>query len=171
MSLSKDIHQRDYHSEYHKAILNILYTHNYLVTNMAGLFREFDITRQQYNVLRILRGQYPGHASINLIKDRMLDKMSDTSRIVERLRIKGLISRTDNMRDKRSVEIRITTAGLSLLEKMDQPVNGFERFLSNLSLEETRALNLLLDKLRGSDYEAADEESTAIEAFSQTEKF
>lgn len=171
MSLSKDIHQRDYHSEYHKAILNILYTHNYLVTNMAGLFREFDITRQQYNVLRILRGQYPGHASINLIKDRMLDKMSDTSRIVERLRIKGLISRTDNMRDKRSVEIRITTAGLSLLEKMDQPVNGFERFLSNLSLEETRALNLLLDKLRGSDYEAADEERTAIEAFSQTEKF
>jgi DNA-binding MarR family transcriptional regulator len=171
MSLSKDIHQSEYHSEHHKAILNILYTHNYLVTSMSDLFKEYDLTRQQFNVLRILRGQHPGHASINLIKDRMLDKMSDTSRIVERLRLKGLISRTDCLKDKRSVEIRITDSGLELLRKMDPRINDFERLLHNLSEEETRTLNALLDKLRGSESDAAFDENLNLEVFNQPEKF
>jgi DNA-binding MarR family transcriptional regulator len=170
MSLSKDIQQRDYHSEYHKAILNILYTHTYLVTNMSDVFKLFDITRQQYNVLRILRGQYPGCASINVIKDRMLDKMSDTSRIVERLRLKGLISRTDCQKDKRSVEIRISHSGLELLEKMDPQVTGIEQLLHNLSEDETRELNRLLDKLRGSDADHEDE-NDGVEVFNQQQKF
>jgi DNA-binding MarR family transcriptional regulator len=171
MSLSKDIKQSEYHSEYHKAILNILYTHNFLVTHMTDVFKEFDITRQQYNVLRILRGQYPGHASINLIKDRMLDKMSDTSRIVERLRLKGFISRTDCLKDKRSVEIRISQSGLELLEKMDPKVNGLERLLQSLSIEETKVLNTLLDKLRGSETDFTEEENLSLEVFNQPEKF
>jgi DNA-binding MarR family transcriptional regulator len=171
MSLSQDIQQREYHSEYHKAILNILYTHNYLVTHMTELFKEYDITRQQYNVLRILRGQYPGHASVNLIKDRMLDKMSDTSRIVERLRVKGFISRTDCLKDKRSVEIRITHSGLELLDKMQPRVNDLEKLLQNLSISETRDLNMLLDKLRGSDTELVEDENETLEVVSQAEKF
>lgn len=158
MSLSEDIQQKEYHNEYHKAILNILYTHNYLVTNMADLFKEFDITRQQYNVLRILRGQYPGYASINIIKDRMLDKMSDTSRIVERLRLKGFISRSHCEKDKRSVEIRITHKGLELLKTMHPQVVAFEKLMYNLSEAETCELNVLLDKLRGSITEILVEE-------------
>jgi DNA-binding MarR family transcriptional regulator len=170
MSLSNDIQQKEFRSEYQKAILNIWYTHNYIITNMNDVFKDYDITRQQYNVLRILRGQYPGHASINLIKDRMLDKMSDTSRIVERLRIKELISRTDCKNDKRSVEIRITPTGLELLERMQANVDKFENLLNTLSLEETQQLNRLLDKLRGSEMED-EEENQTLELISQPEKF
>lgn len=156
MSLSKEIKQKDFRSEYQKAILNILYTHNYLVTHMTEAFKDFDITRQQYNVLRILRGQYPNPASINLIKDRMLDKMSDTSRIVERLRIKGLIARADSKNDKRSVEITITHLGLELLDKMEGPVDNLESLLHGITEDETRQLNMLLDKMRGSELDSED---------------
>jgi DNA-binding MarR family transcriptional regulator len=170
MSLSKDIHQREFRNEYQKAIINIMYTHNHLVGSMTDVFKGYDVTRQQYNVLRILRGQYPNHASVNLIKDRMLDKMSDTSRIVERLRLKGLITRADCQSDKRSVEIRITPAGLELLDTMERPVEQLERLLYNLSLEETHLLNSLLDKLRSSITENLVEEPEA-ELLHQQEKF
>jgi len=170
MSLNKDIQQTEFRSEYQKAIVNILYTHNYLVANMTDVFKEFDITRQQYNVLRILRGQYPGHASVNLIKDRMLDKMSDTSRIVERLRLKGLITRTDCINDKRSVEIRISEAGLDLLDRMEGPVDQLEKSLHGLTEGETILLNSLLDKLRTGVVENLLEEPVH-ELLHQPEKF
>jgi DNA-binding MarR family transcriptional regulator len=170
MPLSKDIQQREFRNEYQKAIINILYTHNYLVTHMTDVFKDFDITRQQYNVLRILRGQHPGHASVNLIKERMLDKMSDTSRIVERLRLKGLVSRADCMSDKRSVEISITEDGLSLLDRMQGPVDDMEKLLHNLSPKETEQLNFLLDKLRDSQTENLMEEHEEA-LFNQPEKF
>src|SRR5215213_3289878 len=117
MSLENDIQQKSFRSEYQKAIINILHTQNYLVGIMTDVFKQFDITRQQYNVLRILRGQFPEPASINLIKERMLEKMSDSSRIVERLRLKGLIQRAGGKTDKRSVEVTITQDGLDLLKK------------------------------------------------------
>jgi DNA-binding MarR family transcriptional regulator len=170
MSLSKEIHQTEFRSEYQKAIINILYTHNYLVSHMSDVFKDFDITRQQFNVLRILRGQYPGHASINLIKDRMLDKMSDSSRIVERLRLKGLINRADCQSDKRSVEIRITEAGLELLDRMEEPVNELEKTLHGLSLQDTILLNSLLDKLRENPLLSLVEEPVE-ELVHQQEKF
>src|SRR5689334_21584842 len=122
MSLEKDIHRKEFRNEYHKATLNIIVTHNYIVGKMNDMFKDFDMTRQQYNVLRILRGQHPGHASVNLIKDRMLDKMSDASRIVERLRIKDLIKREDCKNDKRAVEVTITEKGLQLLDVMENEV-------------------------------------------------
>jgi DNA-binding MarR family transcriptional regulator len=171
MSLSKDIHQSEFRSEYQKAIINIMYTHNHLISYMSDVFKGYDITRQQYNVLRILRGQFPGHASVNLIKDRMLDKMSDTSRIVERLRLKGLITRADCLSDKRSVEIRITSAGLELLDRMERPVADLEILLHNLSYDETRQLNGLLDKLRGSGNTEILVAEPEIELLSQQEKF
>jgi DNA-binding MarR family transcriptional regulator len=171
MSLSKDIQQKEFRSEYQKAMLNILYTHNHLITKMTDVFKEYDITRQQFNVLRILRGQYPGHASVNLIKDRMLDKMSDTSRIVERLRIKGFISRTDCEKDKRSVEIRITDAGLELLDRMEPEVVSLEKLLHNLTPEEARQLNDLLDKIRGGEKDNSEEEYESMELANQPEKF
>jgi DNA-binding MarR family transcriptional regulator len=148
MSLENDIQQREFRSESQKAILNILYTCYFVQDRMNTLFKKFDITRQQYNVLRILRGQYPGHASVNLIRDRMLDKMSDASRIVERLRLKELITRKSAEKDKRAVEVTITEAGLRLLDEMQESVDEFESLLNNLSEEETRQLNALLDKIR-----------------------
>src|SRR5687768_183537 len=133
MSLSKDIQQREFRTEYQKAIINIMYTHNHIVSYMSDVFKGYDITRQQYNVLRILRGQYPGHASVNVIKDRMLDKMSDTSRIVERLRLKGLINREDCKNDKRAVEVTITQKGLQLLDVMDKHVAKMDTLFYNLT--------------------------------------
>jgi DNA-binding MarR family transcriptional regulator len=147
MSLENDLQQK-FRSESQKATLNILYTCYFLQDQQNNVFKKFDITRQQYNVLRILRGQYPGHASVNLIRDRMLDKMSDASRIVERLRIKDLVVRKSAERDKRAVEVTITEAGLKLLDEMQDAVDEFDALLSNLTEEETRQLNTLLDKIR-----------------------
>lgn len=148
MSLENDIQQSEFRSESQKAILNILFTCYFIQDQMNTLFKKYDITRQQYNVLRILRGQYPGHASVNLVRDRMLDKMSDASRIVERLRLKDLVTRKSAEKDKRAVEVTITEAGLKLLEEMQSSVDEFERLLDNLSEQETRQLNGLLDKIR-----------------------
>ncbi|HEY9049438.1 MAG TPA: MarR family transcriptional regulator [Ohtaekwangia sp.] len=151
MSLEQDIYQEDFRNEFQKALLNMVFTNYHVVDKMNVVFKKHDITRQQYNVLRILKGQLPGHASINLIKDRMLDKMSDASRIVERLRIKGLVTRDFCEKDKRSVEVRITQTGLTILDRMQPEVEGFEHILHNLTEEETHQLNYLLDKIRGSD--------------------
>ena len=148
MSLEKDIRQREFRNEYHKALLNIIYTNNHIVSSLAEVFKAYGLTRQQYNVLRILKGQLPNSASINLIKERMLDKMSDTSRMVERLRIKGLIARKGNEKDKRAVEVTITDAGLKLLDKMEPQVSEADSVLSNLTGEEATQLNNLLDKIR-----------------------
>lgn len=149
MGLAEDIKQTKYISERQKALLNIIYTYNTLINEMNAYFKEHDITRQQYNVLRILRGQSPKPASINLLKERMLDKMSDTSRIVKRLEIKGLVKREECDEDRRAVEISITKQGLKLLDDTDSTVNGFEHLLDKLSDEDARNLNDLLDKIRG----------------------
>ena len=147
MSLENELQQK-FRNEPQKAILNILYTSYFIQDRMNTLFKEYDITRQQYNVLRILRGQHPGHASVNLIRERMLDKMSDASRIVERLRLKGMVVRKGAEKDKRAVEVTITESGLQLLREMEQPVEEFDSLLRNLSQDETRQLNTLLDKVR-----------------------
>ena len=117
---------------------------------MNDLFKKHDVTRQQYNVLRILRGQLPGSASVNLIRDRMLDKMSDASRIVERLRIRDFVTREYSENDKRRVDVKITDKGIELLALMQTEVDCFDDLVSSLSEDETRQLNALLDKLRTS---------------------
>lgn len=148
MSLENDIAQSEFRNEYHKALINLLYTNNFVVDNMNRAFKDYDITRQQYNVLRILRGKAPEPVTINHIKERMIDRMSDASRIVERLRLKGLIERKQNIDDRRAVEVYITQEGLSLLDKLAAVAEGFENFFSPLSSEEAATLNALLDKVR-----------------------
>ena len=148
MSLEKEIHQKEFKNDYQRAIINIIYTHNCLVDKMSMVFEEFDLTLQQYNVLRILKGQYPKACSINLIKERMMNKMSDASRIAERLQQKGLIARSTCNHDKRATDVNITIKGLQLLEKMEHRVDQFEVFLHNLTASEVRQLNTLLDKSR-----------------------
>ena len=149
MSLEKDLKQKTFTSDYQKALINILYTHNFLINKINHFFKDHQITRQQYNVLRILRGQLPNPATINLLKDRMLDKMSDASRIVERLRNKQLITREINFADKRSVSLRISKKGLDLLNKTDADVQKFDELLKALDSKEIKLLNKLLDKIRG----------------------
>ena len=155
MSLENELKQK-FRNEPQKAILNILYTSYFIQDRMNTLFKQYDITRQQYNVLRILRGQHPGHASVNLIRDRMLDKMSDASRIVERLRLKGMVVRKNAEKDKRAVEVTITESGLQLLQQMERPIEDFDSLLHNLSMEETRQLNTLLDKIREGQAQSED---------------
>ena len=122
MSLEQDIQQKTFRSDYQKALLNILFTSNYLIAIVNDFFKPYDITRQQYNVMRIVKGQLPKAASIQLIRDRMLDKMSDASRIVERLRLKNMVKREISPDDKRIVHITITEEGIRLLESIEMHV-------------------------------------------------
>lgn len=131
-----------------KALINIFYTYYFLVDKMNIKFKQYDITRQQFNVLRILQDHQPNYASVNLIKARMLDKMSDVSRIVERLRIKGLVLRQSAEKDRRSVEVIITEKGLRLLDIMNPEVSNLGQLLTNLTPEEATVLNKMLDKIR-----------------------
>jgi DNA-binding MarR family transcriptional regulator len=148
MSLEQEIRQREFKNEYHKAIVNLMFTTNHLVDRMSQVFNDYDITLPQYNVLRIVRGQHPHPCSINLIRERMLNKMSDASRIVERLTLKGLLQRCTSSVDKRSTEVSITPEGLRLLEQLTEPVDEFEAYLRHLSPHEIKALNQMLDKIR-----------------------
>ena len=149
MSLEQDIQQKTFRSDYQKALLNILFTGNYLITIVNDFFKPYRITRQQYNVMRIIKGQSPKAASIQLIRDRMLDKMSDASRIVERLRLKNMVKREISQDDKRIVNVSITEEGIKLLESIEIRVEEMEKSIKNLSLEEAAQLNNLLDKIRG----------------------
>jgi len=151
MSPSKDILLSDSRNDHQKALNNIFYTYYYLVDKINDQFKKYDITRQQFNVLCILKVLQPEYASVNLIKARMLDKMSDVSRIVERLRLKGLVLRQSAEKDKRSVEVIITPKGLTLLDSIDPELDLLGKLVGNLTPEETTLLNKMLDKIRMSE--------------------
>jgi uncharacterized lipoprotein YddW (UPF0748 family)/DNA-binding MarR family transcriptional regulator len=147
MSLENEINQRKFRTEYQKARINIIYTYNWLSEKINTIFEEWDITPRQFNILRILRGEGRPLSTLQ-IRQRMLDRMSDTSRIVDRLLKKGLVKKTPNAEDRRLVDIVITTKGMRLLEKIDPWEDTADKIMGSLSEEETRALNKLLDKLR-----------------------
>jgi len=149
MKLEEEITQKHFRNEYHKAAVNMVYTFNWLNNQNTSILKPLGITPQQFNILRILRGQYPKPATIKLIKERMLDKMSDASRIVEKLRIKEFVERNICSHDRRNVDVCITQKGLDLLERIDKLDDEIDRKLSSLSYEEITQLNNLLDKLRG----------------------
>jgi DNA-binding MarR family transcriptional regulator len=146
MSIEK--HHLDARNDQQRALVNIFHTYYYIVNLMNDTFKKYDITRQQYNVLNILKEQQPKAASVNLIKARMLDKMSDVSRIVERLRLKGLVVRQSALKDKRAVDVTITTKGIEFLTTIDPEITRLSDSVSNLTAEETVALNNMLDKIR-----------------------
>lgn len=138
-----------YESAFHEVLVNVSFTNNWINDKIKQAVSPYDITSQQFNVLRILRGQYPNPSTINLIKSRMLDKMCDASRIVDRLVQKDLIVKKINAVDKRAVDILINEKGNSLLKKMDGEVSLSAILNSNLDKEEAEQLNKLLDKARG----------------------
>ena len=147
MALEHEINQRKFRNEYQKAILNILYTNNWLTEKIDIIFDKWDITPRQFNILRILRGEGKPLSTLQ-IRQRMLDKMSDTSRIVDRLVRKGMVRKTPNEEDRRLVDVIITPRGKKLLEKIDPLENEMDKVMSQLSESETSTLNQLLDKLR-----------------------
>ncbi|MCX6169009.1 MAG: MarR family transcriptional regulator [Ignavibacteriales bacterium] len=149
MKLEKEIKQSKFRNEYHKLAVNVIYTYGWLMNSQSKLFTKYKITSNQFNILRILRGQYPNPATINLLKERMLDKMSDASRLVERLRIKGFVKRNLSLDDRRCVDVIITEDGLKLLLEMDKLNEKYDSLFKNLSVSESKKLNELLDKLRG----------------------
>lgn len=149
MQIGEEIQSDKFEDNYHKAVINITYTYGWLSNTFRCRFERHNLTQQQFNVLRILRGQYPNPATINMIKERMLDKMSDASRIVDRLIQKGLVSRCTNNKDRRAVDIRISEAGLEVLSKMDEEFKTKDMLKNNLTEEEAGKLSDLLDKLRG----------------------
>lgn len=149
MRLEEEIKQKKFKSEHHKLMVNLIYTTNWLMSIHGPLMKQYGLTVQQYNILRILRGQYPNPCTVNLLKERMLDKMSDASRLVDRLLEKGLLERRTCENDRRRVDITITPAGLDLLKKVDEDENKLYTRMNMLSEEEASLVNDLLDKLRG----------------------
>ncbi|GJQ33822.1 MAG: MarR family transcriptional regulator [Ignavibacteriaceae bacterium] len=149
MRLEEEIKQKKFKSEHHKLMVNLIYTTNWLMSIHGPLMKQYGLTVQQYNILRILRGQYPNPCTVNLLKERMLDKMSDASRLVDRLLEKSLLERRTCENDRRRVDISITAAGLDLLKKVDEDENKLYARMNMLSEEEASLVNDLLDKLRG----------------------
>lgn len=148
MKLEDAIKQEKFRNEHHKLVVNIIYTAHWIELNNTRLLKPFGISPQQFNILRILRGQLPNPASITLLQDRMMDKMSNASRLVEKLRIKGYVERTTTTADRRKCDVSITELGLETLAKLDEMFDEQHKIYSNLTLDEAKIVNNLLDKLR-----------------------
>lgn len=148
MGIAEDIKQTKFSSQYNKAVINIVYTNSWLHQRQLEVFKPFGLTTPQYNILRILRGQYPNPCTVNLLIDRMLDKSSNASRIVDKLQSKELVERKQCSNDRRAVDVLISEKGLKILEQIDQSLLGWEEGMCNLSEEESAQLNELLDKMR-----------------------
>ncbi len=150
MGIDNDIHQAKFRNEHQKAGLNLLYTYGWMMERTKEIFATEDITPQQFNILRILRGSHPQPLSTLQIRERMLDKMSDTSRIVDRLIAKGLVKKGTCKSDRRLVDVMITDKGRKMLERLDLREDELDSIIGNLSEKEAVVLSDLLDKLRGS---------------------
>lgn len=148
MKIEEEIQQQKFKNEYQKLTLNIIYTANWLSAYIDSFFKDKEITLQQYNVLRILRGQYPNPSSIKLIRERLLDRNSDTSRMVDKLVAKELAVRSQCQKDKRGTDVIISEKGLQILSSLDFVDDNLVDKLKALPEEKAILLNKLLDELR-----------------------
>jgi DNA-binding MarR family transcriptional regulator len=149
MRLEDAIQQkRAFRNEYHKVMVNLLYSNNWLEEKSRDFLKQQNISLQQYNILRILRGSGKPLSTMQ-IRERMLDRMSDTSRIIDRMVVKEIVEKKPNGSDKRLVDITITAKGLHVLEELDKRNSELEAIVASLSANEAKMLNDLLDKMRG----------------------
>lgn len=148
MRIEEAIKQKKFRSEDERLMINLIYTSNWLANEQMGLFKRYGISAQQYNVLRILRGQCPNAASVGLIQERMLDRMSNASRLIEKLKQKELIKRSECSKDRRQVDVKLTEKGMELLSEIDGCEKEMNKVTQGLAIEEKIQLNELLDKLR-----------------------
>lgn len=147
MGIEKDIQQQVFRNEYQKATINIIFSANWLHERINVFLEEEDITQQQFNIMRILRGSGKPLSTLQ-IRERMLDKMSDTSRIVERMLKKGLVEKKICSTDKRLVDVILSEEGYTILEKIDRKNTEMDNILQHISIDEAETLNRLLDKMR-----------------------
>jgi DNA-binding MarR family transcriptional regulator len=149
MKIEEVIQQRKFVNEYHKAQINIIYTATWLNQRTAEILKPYGLTWQQFNILRILRGRHPEPATVKLLTERMIDKMSNASRLVDKLLSKGLVERNPCSEDRRRVDVNLTPAGMQMVNEVSQDMErDMERPDLALSSEELRQLNELLDRLR-----------------------
>lgn len=147
MELEKEIKQSKFKSEQQKMSINILYTANWFYAIHSSSLKKYDLTPEQFNILRILRGQHPKPATINLLIERMLNKMSNASRLVDKLILKELAERKSCKDDRRAVDVSITEKGLKLLKELDKEEFNWQAKIK-LTEKEAKQLNFLLDKVR-----------------------
>jgi DNA-binding MarR family transcriptional regulator len=148
MTIEKAIQQKSFQSPYHKLVINISYTHAYITGWMHKELKPYNISPEQFNVMRILRGVHPKGATILSITDRMINKMSNASRLVEKLRLKGLVERSVSSDDRRKVDVVITGKGMEILKNLDIKMMDIHQQLAHLSVDEVNEANAFLDKLR-----------------------
>jgi DNA-binding MarR family transcriptional regulator len=148
MRIEDEIQQEQFRSEHERVLVNLIFTAGWLEGHQARFLRSYDLSSQQYNILRILRGQGKCPATVNLLMDRMLDKQSNASRLVEKLRLKGLAERSTCGNDRRRVDVTITPKGLKLLQTIDTVLYQHINSVVNITDAQAQHLNELLDKLR-----------------------
>lgn len=149
MKIEDAIQQKNFRDEFHKAHINVLFTASWIHQQSLKALKPFNISWQQFNILRILRGMHPEPASVKLLTERMIDKMSNASRLVEKLKQKGLVERRSCKFDRRQVDVLITEKGLELLNRASKAMEDqMDHLKSNLSEEQAVQLNELLDSMR-----------------------
>lgn len=149
MKIEDEIKQSKFRDAYQRVAINLMFTTNWLEARQQDFFKPFGITTQQFNILRILRGQHPNQISGVEIKSRMLDRNSDISRLLDRLLKKQLISKCQSPSDKRAANVTITESGLKLLDEIDKSFEEVEKGHFKLTEAEAQQLSQLLDKARG----------------------
>ena len=147
MGIEQDIQQANFRNEFQKMGINLLFTANWLNEQIGKILSEEGVTQQQYNILRILRGSATPLSTLK-IRERMLDKMSDTSRIVDRLIAKELVLKNTCEKDKRLVDITLSPKGLDLVDQLDQFNDRIDALLKGINESEAKTMNQILDKIR-----------------------
>lgn len=149
MKLEEAIKQnKNFTNPYHRMVVNLIFTANWLQKNIALKLKPFGLSVQQFNLLRILRGQYPNPCTLGMVQERMMDPMSNATRLVDKLLDKGLVQRYQCQDNRRKVDIVITAKGLDLLSQTDYIVTEFDQIYKTLTPEEANQVGELLDKLR-----------------------
>jgi DNA-binding MarR family transcriptional regulator len=149
MKLEDEIKQKKFTNEFHKANVNLIFTSTWLNALHHKIFKKYGISNQQFNILRILRGQNGATVHLKLLTERMLDKMSNTSRLVEKLFQKKLVERNICKDNRRQIDIKLSATGLELVNEISEELEKKHKGKQNLSIDEAKELNRLLDKLRG----------------------
>lgn len=162
MEIGSELNQKKFRNEYHKATVNLVFTNGWLADKLKTFFEPYDLTQQQFNILRILRGNKAPLSTLQ-IRERMIDRMSDSSRIVERMIKKGLVEKNVNRADKRLVDVAITKKGNELLSAIDTRQAQLDNIVANITVQQAKTLNYILDKLRGWDDEQVVLESRQAE--------
>ena len=148
MSIEKDIKQKHFKNPYNKVTVNVMFTTSWILSKYAKILKPYNLTEQQYNVLKILRECYPQSANVNYILEGMIDKMSNASRLVDKLVLKNLVKKVKSQYDLRSVDILLTEKGIDLMNELSIVMDNYEKSYYGLDEKEVNLLNILLEKLR-----------------------